>query len=258
MAGAVGAAGVEEYRIHDQLATSGHAVGRFRPPGITSTTITYRVDTANPVIALTFDDGPSHHYTGQVLDILDGRDVSATFFLIGQHASRYPDLARRVAERHEIGNHTWSHPTLSLAEAPECRDQLTRAADAISSACGREPIVFRPPYGAFSGATVMIATGMGYPIVLWDYEFDQHGETATVNLVRLVRLARPGSIILGHDGGTLNCDVVVAVLPRLIDQLRDRGFRLVTMSELLATATPRPAGPDRRPYAADAQGVVAG
>lgn len=258
VAGAVGATGVEELRIRDQLATSGHAVGTFRPPGVTSTTITYRVDTAKPVIALTFDDGPSHRYTERVLDVLDHQDVPATFFLIGQHALRYRDLARRTAERHEVGNHTWSHPALSLADAAACRKQLTRAADAISSACGRDPTAFRPPYGTFSGATAMIATGMGYPIVLWDYEFDQHGESAAVNLDRLVRLARPGSIVLGHDGGTLNCEVVVAVLPRLIDELRDGGFQFVTVSELLAEGTPPPTAPHREREAEDAQGATAG
>jgi peptidoglycan-N-acetylglucosamine deacetylase len=114
-------------------------------------------------VALTFDDGPSERYTNRILDILDRHDVPATFFLIGQHVVRYPGLAQRVAERHEIGNRTWTHPNMSLASAPTATAQLSVAAN-ISTARGRPPIAFRPPYGSFSGATAMAATGLGYPI----------------------------------------------------------------------------------------------
>ena len=77
--------GVEEYRLHENIATSGHAVGRYRPAGLASTTITYRAPTNAPVVALTFDDGPSDRYTDRLLNILDGLDIPATFFLIGEH-----------------------------------------------------------------------------------------------------------------------------------------------------------------------------
>ena len=233
LAGAGSSAGVEEYRLRENIATSGHAVGRYRPAGLASTTITYRAPTNAPIVALTFDDGPSDRYTDRLLNILDGLDIPATFFLIGEHVLRYPSLAQRVAERHEIGNHTWTHPNMSLASAPTATSELSLAAKAIFTVTGRLPIAFRPPYGAFSGATAMVATGLGYPIVLWDFEFNQHGESAAANLERMVRATRPGSIILGHDGGTLNCEVVVEVLPPLIDGIRTRGFRFVALSDLL-------------------------
>ena len=235
LAGAAASAGIEEYRLHENITTSGHAVGRYRPASLASTTITYRAPTNAPVVALTFDDGPSDQYTARILDILDRHDTPATFFLIGEHAVRHPSLAQRAAERHEVGNHTWSHPDMSLATAPTATSQLSIAARAISTVIGRPPIAFRPPYGAFSGATAMVATGLSYPIVLWDFEFNQHGESAAVNLDRMVRATRPGSIILGHDGGTLNCEVVVEVLPALIDGIRSRGFRFVALSDLLDT-----------------------
>jgi len=243
LAGAATSTGVEEYRLHEDIATSGHAVGRYRPASLASTTITYRAPTDAPVVALTFDDGPSDQYTARILDILDRHDTPATFFTIGEHVVRYPSLARRAAERHEVGNHTWSHPNLSLANAPTATSQLSVAAKAISTVIGRPPIAFRPPYGAFSGATAMVATGLGYPIVLWDFEFNQHGESAAVNLHRMVRATRAGSIILGHDGGTLNCDVVVEVLPPLIDGIRSRGFRFVALSDLLDTGRDLTTGP---------------
>ena len=244
LAGAATSAGVEEYRLRENIATSGQAVGRYRPAGLASTTITYRAPTTAPIVALTFDDGPSERYTNRILNILDRHNIPATFFLIGRHVIRYPSLAQRVAERHEIGNHTWTHPNMSLASAPTATSQLSVAAKAISTVTGRPPIAFRPPYGAFSGATAMVAAGLGYSIVLWDFEFNQHGESAADNLDRMVRAARPGSIILGHDGGTLNCEVVVEVLPPLIDRIRTRGFRFVALSDLLvAGRDSTPPGP---------------
>jgi peptidoglycan/xylan/chitin deacetylase (PgdA/CDA1 family) len=255
LAGAAGTAGVEEYRLRENVAMSGHAVGHYRPAGIAATTITYRAPIDAAAVALTFDDGPSNRYTGPILDILDRYDTPATFFLIGEHALRYPSLVQRAATRHEIGNHTWSHPDMSLASPHAATAELTRAANAISALTGHPPIAFRPPYGAFSGATAMVATGLGYPIVLWDFEFDQHGESATTNLDRMVRMTRPGSIILGHDGGTLNCDVVVDVLPSLIDGIRRRGFDFVPLSNLLTAARRQPVTPNVADHADAASAV---
>jgi peptidoglycan/xylan/chitin deacetylase (PgdA/CDA1 family) len=237
-AGAAVVGGVEERRLDTTIAAAGHAVGADRPAGLRSTTLTYRVSTQEPVVALSFDDGPSEKYTSHVLDILDAKDVSATFFLIGRHAHELPTLAKRASERHEIGNHTWSHPNMGLYHAPDVQSQLHRAAEAITSAIGRPPTLFRPPYGAFSGATAMIATSMSYPMVMWDEEFDQHGPTGAENASRLAANAGPGSIILGHDGGRLNCDMVVAGLPSLIDHLRGHGYRFATVSELLSLSGP--------------------
>jgi peptidoglycan-N-acetylglucosamine deacetylase len=238
---ALGAAAVtvgEQRHLDLTVSESGHAVGADRPPGLLTTTINYRVPTTQPVVALSFDDGPSTKYTARVLDILDEKDVRATFFLIGRHAAQLPDLARRAAARHEIGNHTWSHPNMGLFHAPDAVSQLRRAEETITTVVGRKPTLFRPPYGAFSGAVAMIATSMSYPIMLWDIEFNQHGDSAASNVTRLSRLAGPGSIILGHDGGTLNCEVVVEALPELIDRLRDRGLGFMTVSQLLALPPP--------------------
>jgi peptidoglycan-N-acetylglucosamine deacetylase len=235
--GVTAGVGAQELHINEQVRYAGKAVGGYRPPNLSSSVVVYRARTEEPVVALTFDDGPSARYTERIVEILDRAHVPATFNLIGAHVKAHPELARRVAQAHELGNHTWSHPNLGLARAPQAREQLRRAADVITETTGRAATVFRPPYGSLSGATMMIAVGMGYPIVLWDFEFDQHGATAAQNLRRMLRLARPGSIILGHDGGSLNCDVVVDALPELIDRLTARGFRFVTTSELLNLPT---------------------
>lgn len=234
LAGAGGACALGEFHVDAQLRWAGKAVGGERPPNLGTVPVVYRAQTSEAQVALTFDDGPSAKYTAQVLDILEREQVPATFFLVGRHVAAHPELARRAAARHDIGNHTWSHPNLGLARARDAGGQLRRAADEIGATTGRAPTAFRPPYGCLSGATMMVAVGMGYPIMLWDFEFDQHGASAPSNVRRMVRSARPGSVILGHDGGTLNCDVVVAALPALIDGIRAKGLRFVTVSELLA------------------------
>ena len=242
-AGVAATGGAADFHINEQLRYSAKAVGGYRPKNLTTSVIAYRVPTTEPVVALTFDDGPSAAYTAKVLDILDREHVTATFNLIGRHVAAYPELAKRVAAAHEVGNHTWSHPNLALARAPAARDQLRRGADVIAETTGRWPRVFRPPYGSISGATIMFAVSMGYPIVLWDFEFNQHGRSAAANVAHMTRQARPGSIILGHDGGTLNCDVVVEALPALIDRLRRKGLRFVTTTDLLGLGSTEPHQP---------------
>jgi peptidoglycan-N-acetylglucosamine deacetylase len=236
-AGVAATGGAADFHIKEQLRYSAKAVGGYRPKNLTTSVIAYRVPTSEPLVALTFDDGPSVAYTARVLEILEREQVPATFNLIGRHVAALPELAKEVAATHEVGNHTWSHPNLALARAPAARDQLRRGADIIAEVTGQQPRVFRPPYGSISGATMMFAVSMGYPIVLWDFEFNQHGRSAAANVTHMTRQARPGSIILAHDGGTLNCDVVVQALPALIDRLRQKGLGFVTTTELIALGT---------------------
>ncbi|HEY3715778.1 MAG TPA: polysaccharide deacetylase family protein [Jatrophihabitantaceae bacterium] len=235
-AGVAGTAGADQLVEHDDAELSGHAVGDFRPAGVAAATIVYRWPTTEPVVALTIDDGPSRRYTSRVLDILDEKNVEATFFQMGKHVRAFPDLAQRAAQRHEIGNHTWSHPSMALGRPPSVTRQLGRTAQVITHVTGRAPTLFRPPYGYFSGATAMVAAGMRYSIVLWDVKFNVT-DSSTSNIERIAGQVVPGSIILGHDGGTMNNEVVVQALPGLIDAVRQRGLRFVTVTHLLASPT---------------------
>ena len=238
MLGAGGVGGASDYRRHEDATLSGHAVGCDRPPDLRATTVAYRGPAGEPVVALTFDDGPSRRYTARVLDILDAKRVPATFFVVGRHAAALPELVSRAARRHEIANHTWSHPNMSLGRATSVSRELERTEQTIKRLTGRAPTTFRPPYGCFSGATVMVAARMRYSIALWDLKFSV-GDSAASNVTRLAAAAVPGSIILGHDGGTLNNEVVVQALPALIDSIRRRGLRFVTVAEMLGSTSER-------------------
>lgn len=245
--GAVAGAGAglahEWDHLHHDVAKSGHALGEERPAGLTQTTLVYRAPAgpsaapgSAPRIALTFDDGPSTAYTERVLGVLDRAEVRATFFQVGERVQRLPGLAREVAARHAVGNHTWNHADLALAQAGKARTQLHTTHEQMAAVLGQPPALFRPPFGRFSGATAMIATSMGYPIVLWDTLFDVR-KSAEHNIGKLSASAQDGTIILGHDGGPLRSDVVVDALPELIARLMDRGFVFQTIPQLLASST---------------------
>lgn len=232
-AGAAGGLGVGWAHEHFDVAISGHAVGAERPPGPLDTlTMMYRAPIATQLVALTFDDGPSVEYTSRVLRELDRADATATFFVMGQHAAAHPELVRAAAERHEIGNHTWNHPDLGLARSADAAQQLRSAHTAITTAIGREPTLFRPPYGRFSGATAMMATSMGYQLILWDCRFDIN-KSAPTNVRDIGEQAIAGSIILLHDCGPSSGDSVVAAIGGIVAALRDRGLEPVTVSALL-------------------------
>jgi len=104
-----------------------------------------------PYIAMTFDDGPSAENTPRLLEMLKQRNIKATFFLIGQNVASNPDLVRRIlAEGHEIGNHSWTHPQLSKLSDQRVSSEITKTQDAIKDASGFTPTLLRPPYGAIT------------------------------------------------------------------------------------------------------------
>jgi peptidoglycan/xylan/chitin deacetylase (PgdA/CDA1 family)/GT2 family glycosyltransferase len=202
-----------------------------------------------PVIALTFDDGPSP-YTAQVLDILARYEVKATFFVIGQKVEQHPDLARRiVAEGHVLGNHTYSHPLWKMmGTSQQVERELDRGAEAIQAATGLQPTLFRPPHGWRSPWMITLAQRKGYQVVTWDISSgDWMAQSTTQAIInRVVQKARPGAIILLHDGLNLQDNVsrqhTVEALPAIIEALQARGYRLVTIPELMQVA-PMPAVP---------------
>jgi peptidoglycan/xylan/chitin deacetylase (PgdA/CDA1 family) len=192
-----------------------------------------------PVVALTFDDGPSP-YTAQVLDILARYQVKATFFVIGMNVEKYPDLVRRiVTEGHTIGNHTYSHPLLGPLESPgRFQHELDRADMAIQAATGVRPVLFRPPRGLRSPWMIHLALNKGYQVVMWSVSPDDWRRPSPAVITgRVLARVRPGAIILLHDGletlGNPHMQHTVDALPDIIEGLQARGYRLVTVPELM-------------------------
>jgi peptidoglycan-N-acetylglucosamine deacetylase len=195
-----------------------------------------------PYIAMTFDDGPQEKLTPKLLDLLAEHHIKATFFVIGQNATEYPDIVARAArEGHEIGNHSWSHPNLGKMSDESVRRQLRQTEDAIKQATGKRPTLMRPPYGSLSSRQKQwIHDEFGYRIVLWDVDpldWKRPGPSVVTN--RIVRETRPGSIVLSHDihPGTIEA------MHDTLNQLEAKGFKFVTVSELIAMAKPETPAP---------------
>lgn len=188
--------------------------------------------------ALTFDDGPSRH-TGHLLDMLRGYGIPATFFLLGANAERNPAMVRRiVAEGHEVGNHSWSHPNLRTLP-PEQQAEELRATDATLRALGADPAYLRPPYGSFDAHTLETAQELGLHVVLWSLDsHDWKRLPADYAKLRSTRGTQYDNgdlhgIFLFHDTHKSTVDD----LPRIIANLLAGGCRrFVTVSEYLAAA----------------------
>jgi peptidoglycan/xylan/chitin deacetylase (PgdA/CDA1 family) len=219
-----------------------------QPPEKTRTTaakpaITFSsVHVAGPYIAMTFDDGPSASLTPKLLDILAAHHIKATFFVIGENVAEHPEVVQRAArEGHEIGNHSWSHPNFGKMSDEGVRRQLSRTDDAIKNATGVRPVLLRPPYGSITGRQKRwIHDEFGYEIILWDVDPDdwkRPGPSVVRN--RILKETRPGSIVLSHDihPGTIEA------MPSTFDELQGKGFKFVTVSELIRMEVPRQSQP---------------
>lgn len=229
--GVVGGMGVEEIRF--QTSDSGAGVAAARPAHLSAMLTVWRAPIEQPIAALTFDDGPDPRYTPGVLAALDHANVAATFFMVGRNVTAHPELARRVAERHEIGNHTDTHPKMSRASSAQAHRELSRAHKAIERVTKKTPTVFRPPYGVFSAATELVAASMGYDMILWSDGINPRATPAN-NVSRLNKSVGAGSVVIGHDGGKLPNRGIILTLPSLIVALKEKQLRLVTITELLS------------------------
>jgi len=197
-----------------------------------------------PEIALTFDDGPNPYYTPQILKVLQQYGVKATFFCIGRLVAAFPALVQQeYAAGDVIGNHSWSHPDLALFPAAYVRSQVVKTSDAIHAAIGVRPRFFRPPYEEMSVEELTQVYHLGLTSVLWNDEGrDWAIPGVSVLIQRVLSLARDGAIILLHDGGG-DRSQTVAALPIIIKELRQRGFQLVTIQQLMTDLHKRPDAP---------------
>jgi peptidoglycan/xylan/chitin deacetylase (PgdA/CDA1 family) len=185
------------------------------------------------VIALTFDDGPWPQSTGQVLDILKKNQIKGTFFLIGQNVKNYPGLVKReIAEGHVIGNHTWHH-WYQFLNPQAAAYEIDHTADLIYQVTGIKTNLFRPPGGIMHNGVASYARNSKYAIIRWSSDSVDYSRPAVPKLINNVfRRAKPGGIVLMHDGGG-NRSKTVQALPEIIANFRKQGYRFVTIPELL-------------------------
>jgi peptidoglycan/xylan/chitin deacetylase (PgdA/CDA1 family) len=183
-------------------------------------------------IALTFDDGPTPGVTDRILDELKARGAHATFFMIGQRIAAAPDLARRVvAEGHEVGNHTFTHPKLTDLPPARAEEEIQMTQEVMMEMLALKPLWFRPPYLAFRENLAPLVTSRGMRIVHANVDpsdWSQPGEEKIIEVI--TRDAKPGSIVICHDMHAQTANAIDKVLERLAAA----GLAPETLSTLMA------------------------
>ena len=195
-----------------------------------------RVPVAGNYIAITFDDGPHPQNTPRLLDMLAARNIKATFYVIGRSVDLHPGVLRRtVAEGHEIGNHSHTHRLLSKLSDSEVRQEMQRCQDAVGRAAGVRMRTMRPPYGGLlQNQRQLVHSEFGYPTILWSVDpLDWKRPGPSVVTSRILTGTNAGGIVLAHD---LHSQTVDA-MPATFDGLLRKGFKFVTVSQLIAMKT---------------------
>lgn len=184
------------------------------------------VDGSRPMVALTFDDGPTV-YTGQILDTLEKYNSAATFFVIGSCAAgRKADLQREYALGCQIGNHTYNHPTLTRCSAEQIRNEMKRTDDVIEAAVGTRSTIMRPPGGSFNQT---VKDNVDKAVIIWSVDTrDWENRDSQKIINNVLNNTRDGSIVLMHDRLSCTATAVKTIVPTLIS----RGYQLVTVDEL--------------------------
>lgn len=196
----------------------------------------YKVEPKNneKVIALTVDDGPWPKTTVEMLDIFKQNDVKATFFWVGSSLQANPEIAKRVvAEGHAIGNHTWNH-LYKRMDAATAKNEIERTNELIYKTTGVKTSFFRPPGGFLNNGLAAYAKSQNKAVIMWSLTSADTDPRAKyqVFVKNVVKGAEPGSIVLMHDGGG-NRERTVKALPEIISGLKQKGYKFVTIPELL-------------------------
>lgn len=210
------------------------------------------VETDDPIVSITFDDGPDPIYTPKVLSILRKYEAKATFFMVGEGAQKYPDIVEQIVrEGHAIGNHSWSH--LALPFIP-LKDQWSEIRKCHRALRRYDQKIFRPPYGLNNNKSNMGAILWGYKVVGWSLSSEDWYEADSAMIInRLVQGIKPGAIILLHDrlfdqrapkkGRNLSQEPIIdrgpmlLALRALLERMRGR-IQFVTIPVLLSRGRP--------------------
>lgn len=184
------------------------------------------------LVALTFDDGPHVSYTERILDILEKYNVKATFFIIGENAVQHPETIKLIYDKgHELGNHTYTHVSINKISKEKLIDEIEKTSQVIEEICTFRPRVFRPPFGAYSDQSIATVTSLGYRSVLWSKDSRDWQLPPVEQILRAMEVSS-GDILLFHDYNQANSPTPDA-LEMLIPKLLDKGYKFVTVTELL-------------------------
>ena len=211
----------------------------YRPTSQTFGPFPYQAEVSEPLVALTFDDGPNEPYTSRLLDVLDERGVRATFFQVGRCAERFPSASRRVVESgHVLGNHSYSHQFGNYFREPNQSKEIERSQQALAAVTGVVPALYRPPWlchwpwvlGSIRDHGLQVVSGLfGHPLEIIQ-------PPAQLMAASAAKITKPGTILIFHDGFDARGgrrDQSVAAIGPLIDTLTGRGYRFVTVDQLL-------------------------
>lgn len=209
--------------------------GALYPNSFVFGSVISRVRSNDPALAMTFDDGPNPDATPAILDALGERDAKASFFILGRHAERWPQLVRRIAdEGHTVCNHGYHHRKLHLKSPAYVRRDLEMGTRAIVDACGVTPRFFRAPHGFRSPWVTLIADSLGQRTVGWTrgvWDSALPGVDAIVS--RSVDAAKPGAILLLHDGDGYDPlgdrRQTARAVPLIVHRVRELGLRFITL-----------------------------
>ncbi len=199
--------------------------------------LVHKVDTEQKLVALTFDDGPTPHYTTDILQLLELYQVKATFFVTGSETQRYMTQAKQiVAAGHQLGNHSWSHQRMVLMSLDEIHREIEGTDQQIRAAGYQGEILFRPPYGKKLVVLPWFLAKTHRTSITWDIApetFDEDSEDPQTMAAQVLEQVRPGSIVLLHLMYK-NRDASRAALPLIIKGLKQKGYKMVRVSDLLA------------------------
>ncbi|HWV14458.1 MAG TPA: polysaccharide deacetylase family protein [Cellvibrio sp.] len=191
----------------------------------------------SPLVCLTFDDGPDPLYTPLILDLLDRQQTSATFFVLGEAALRYPHLVELIVSAgHSLGAHTHSHYYPWMISSARARSEVSLCTAAIAQITGKQPRWFRPPYGHIRRAMIERASQEKMTTVLWNHSIVDWGPRATdKGIAQRLEEADSGDIVLMHDGARHHNrpDITARQLPAFLRSLTERGILPVSLDQVI-------------------------
>lgn len=184
------------------------------------------IDPKKPMVALTFDDGPGKR-TEELLNVLDENGSRATFFMLGKNVSRYEEVVKKMQDLgNELGNHSWDHENLAQLSDEDIKWEINHTNEVIKNAAGNNPSLMRPPYGSINAT---VRENVGLPLIMWSIDTeDWKTRDAQKTIEVVMNNVKDGDIILIHDIHDPSVDAAIQLIPQLVD----KGYQLVTVSEM--------------------------